>query len=330
MEESDNWDIATAKEEDPDHEPPPARTLNSPNNSTDWHDTIRLLSVANESIYSLGQLADVLKIGYDTTDPYTVDADWIAACKARTQTNLDKIFFSPLTAAEVPGFYESLITAQEGVSTRSNGLDDDGDGAYDDGGDTGTQAGDIGGKEIQAHGLININTASAKVLSYLPCYLNPSSGEWQTLGHVASGGVTLAAAIVNYRVAHGAFTRTAELLHNVSEIQDALGDDSVDNDNDGKQDDAAEKALIFRNIANFITVRTNVFAVYVTARIIADPADDGIDNDTVNGIDDAGEADYHPTGDDDCVEIARQKLVAVVDRSTDPITVRFFRWVNDF
>ena len=348
IEETDNWDIATAKEEAPDHDPPPANTLGAINSSADWHNTIRLLSVANESIYSLGQLADVLKIGYNDTDPYTVNADWIAACKSRTQTNLDEVFFSPLAAAEVAAFYDSLIVAQTGVSTPTNGYDDDGDG-YFDSGDTGSQAGDIGGREIQAPGLININTASKKVLSYLPCYLNPSTGTWQTLGHVQSGSTTLAAAIVNYRRMHGAFTCTAELLRNVSEIQNALGGDGIDNDNDGKVDDAAEKALVFRNIANLITVRSHVFAVYVTARVIQDPNTDGIDNDGNGATDEANEADkiaglnhdgIDNDGDgttdekgeaDDCVnEIGRQKLVAVVDRSTDPVTIRFFRWVNDF
>ena len=130
---------------------------------------------------------------------------------------------------------------------------------------------------------------------------------------------------------------------------DWFGTDGSDNDADGKVDDPAEEALIFRNIANLITVRTNVFVVYVMARITEDPARDNIDNDNDGSVDEAGEDDdvraaSHDAADNDgdgqtdekdeadkLIKIlGQQKLVAVVDRSTRPITVRLFRWANDF
>ena len=41
-----------------------------------------------------------------------------------------------------------------------------------------------------------------------------------------------------------------------------------DNDADGFVDEKDERDLIFTSIANLITTHSNVFAVYVTARIV--------------------------------------------------------------
>ena len=47
-----------------------------------------------------------------------------------------------------------------------------------------------------------------------------------------------------------------------------FGTDNADNDGDGFIDEKDEKDLIFTSIANLITTHSNVFAVYVTGRIV--------------------------------------------------------------
>ncbi len=60
-----------------------------------------------------------------------------------------------------------------------------------------------------------------------------------------------------------------------------------------------EEAL--RSISNLITTRSNVFTVYVTAQV----------------TDDAGSRVF-----------AEKRIMAIVDRSVDPIRVRYFRWIT--
>jgi hypothetical protein len=61
-----------------------------------------------------------------------------------------------------------------------------------------------------------------------------------------------------------------------------------------------DKEKPFRSISNLITTRSNVFTVYVTAQV----------------IDDAISTVY-----------AEKRILAIVDRSVDPIKVRYFRWL---
>lgn len=61
-----------------------------------------------------------------------------------------------------------------------------------------------------------------------------------------------------------------------------------------------EKEKTFRSISNLITTRSNVFTVYVTAQIT-----------------DEGETEV----------FAEKRILAIVDRSVDPIKVRYFRWI---
>ena len=49
---------------------------------------------------------------------------------------------------------------------------------------------------------------------------------------------------------------------------DYFGSDNLDNDGDGLIDEKDEKDLIYTAISNLITTHSNVFAVYVTARIV--------------------------------------------------------------
>jgi type II secretory pathway component PulK len=83
------------------------------------------------------------------------------------------------------------------------------------------------------------------------------------------------------------YTSIGDLVAKVSEITGAAGT---------KWDE--EEAL--RSISNLITTRSNVFTVYVTAQV----------------IDDAISTVY-----------AEKRILAIVDRSVDPIKVRYFRWL---
>ena len=82
-----------------------------------------------------------------------------------------------------------------------------------------------------------------------------------------------------------------------------FGSDSADNDNDGYYDDKGEKDLIIRSISNLITTHSNVFAVYITARIV---------------------------NSDATQTFAAKKLVAIVDRSVTPVKIRYFRWMTEW
>ena len=63
----------------------------------------------------------------------------------------------------------------------------------------------------------------------------------------------------------------------------------------------------FRAISNLITTRSNVFTVYVTAQVteedISDPPNTNV--------------------------YAEKKILAIVDRSVDPIKIRYFRWITE-
>ena len=61
-----------------------------------------------------------------------------------------------------------------------------------------------------------------------------------------------------------------------------------------------DKEKPFRSISNLITTRSNVFTVYVTAQVT---------NEAMSNI------------------FAEKRILAIVDRSVDPIKVRYFRWL---
>ncbi len=60
-----------------------------------------------------------------------------------------------------------------------------------------------------------------------------------------------------------------------------------------------DKEKPFRSISNLITTRSNVFTVYVTAQVT----------------------------DEALTVFAEKRILAIVDRSVDPIRVRYFRWI---
>ncbi|MGR3173349.1 MAG: lamin tail domain-containing protein [Candidatus Scalindua sp.] len=154
--------------------------------------------------------------------------------------------------------------------------DTDGDGDIDinDTGDTSFQSGDFDGKEYRIPGLINVNTAPIEVLASLP------DGSGGTLGDT-----TIATSIFN---GSKPYSSIGDLVVKVTDITDT-----------GATKWDKEKPL--RSISNLITVRSNVFTVYVTAQIT----------------------------DEALTVFAEKKILAIVDRSVDPIRVRYFRWITE-
>ncbi len=63
-----------------------------------------------------------------------------------------------------------------------------------------------------------------------------------------------------------------------------------------------DKEKPFRSISNLITTRSNVLTVYITAQI----TDEAMSN-----------------------VFAEKRILAIVDRSVDPIKIRYFRWITE-
>ena len=246
---------------------------------------IRQLIIANKDIISLGELGRLMTIGYNTTYSYTLDASYA------TSTNYvdnAKINLFGGTFTTIPDYFTVL-------DPKNDSIDDDADGAI--GTDTGSQAGDIDGPEIQVPGRININTAPSGVLAALPgTSTNISMNTWNTLIQ-AKNGYSLINNIINARPFSTIGTITGVTGMNY------FATDNTDNNGDGFVDDEYEKDLIFTSISNLITTHTNVFAVYVTARIVNSNASQ---------------------------TFAEKKLVAIVDRSATPIKIRYFRWMTEW
>jgi len=89
------------------------------------------------------------------------------------------------------------------------------------------------------------------------------------------------------------FTSIGNMVDNVAEITDTSATNKW----------GEEK--IFRSISNLITTRSNVFTVYVTAQVteedVSDPPNTNV--------------------------FAEKRILAIVDRSVNPIRVRYFRWI---
>ncbi|MGQ3684057.1 MAG: hypothetical protein ACUBOA_03450 [Candidatus Loosdrechtia sp.] len=245
----------------------------------------RQLVIANNDFISLGELGHILSVGYNTRYSYTINPIYNDPDNHVDNAKLN-LFTGTFTT--IPEYFTV-------VDPRNNGIDDDGDGAVDLA-DTGSQAGDIDGPEIQVPGRININTAPLPVLNSLPLSVPFPVPGFESLGDCG----TLTQNIVNYRQTNP-FTTIYDILQVPG--MDWFGADGIDNDGDGITDDKDEKDLIIRSISNLITTRSNVFAVYVTARI---------------------------TNASASRTLAEKKLVAIVDRSVTPVKIRYFRWVTEW
>ena len=242
---------------------------------------IRQLIIANKDIISLGELGRLMTIGYNTTYSYTINTSYATSTNYVDNAKMN-LFGGTFTT--IPDYFTVL-------DPKNDSIDDDADGAI--GTDTGSQAGDIDGPEIQVPGRININTAPFGVLAALPgTSTNTSLGAWSTMT-----GNTLINNIINARPYSSIGTITSVSGMNY------FATDNKDNDGDGFIDEKDEKDLIFTSISNLITTHTNVFAVYVTARIV---------------------------NSDATQTFAEKKLVAIVDRSVTPVKIRYFRWMTEW
>lgn len=244
------------------------------------------LVVANKNMISLGELGHLLTIGYGTQSPYTSNSLYTAA--GTSAVDNAKLDLKSNIATLIPKYFTIL-------DPKNDTIDDDADGAI--GTDTGSQAGDIDGPEIQVPGRININTAASNVLMALPgTSAGISLGSWSTAIQAAKG-YSLINNIINARPLNSVGTITTVTG------MDYFGTDNIDNDGDGLVDEKDEKDLIYSAISNLITTHSNVFAVYVTARIV---------------------------NSDATQTFASKKLVAIVDRSVIPVKIRYFRWMTEW
>ncbi|MCX7918689.1 MAG: helix-hairpin-helix domain-containing protein [bacterium] len=94
--------------------------------------------------------------------------------------------------------------------------------------------------ESRLLGQVNINTAPVEVLMALP-------------------GMT--AALAEEIVSHRTITGRFNLITDLTAIPGFCGRDNFDDDNDGIVDDENEKQIWFRQLADWITVRSNVFSI---------------------------------------------------------------------
>ncbi len=168
-----------------------------------------------------------------------------------------------------PIAYPDLLQYIAITDPSMDNIDNDGDGDIDinDTGDTSFQTGDFDGPEYRIPGLTNVNTAPIEVLESLPNITNAIATAIQGSGSKP-------------------FTSIGDMVDDVTQITGTLP----------KWDE--EETL--RSISNLITVRSNVFTVYITAQVT-----------------DEGETSV----------FAEKRILAIVDRSVDPIRVRYFRWI---
>ncbi len=278
IERSDNWGTATT------------HTLGGTNTSygSVTASQRKQLVVANKNMISLGELGHLLAVGYGTQSSYTSNA--LYATSGTNTVDSAKLDLGTSPATLIPNYFTIL-------DPKNDDIDDDGDGAI--GTDTGLQADDIDGPEIQVPGRININTASSSVLAALPgTSASVSLGSWSaTIQGTKTADYSLISKIINARPlgSVGTLTTVAGM--------DYFGTDNIDNDGDGLIDEKDEKDLIYTAISNLITTHSNVFAVYVTARIVNSDASQ---------------------------TFATRKLVAIVDRSVTPVKIRYFRWMTEW
>ncbi len=85
------------------------------------------------------------------------------------------------------------------------------------------------------------------------------------------------------------FTSIGDMVDKVTEITNTAGT-------------GWDKEGLFRSISNLITTRSNVFTVYVTAQL---------------------------TDEEETSVYSEKKILTIIDRSVDPINVRYFRWVTE-
>ena len=276
IERPDNWGTATT------------HTLGGTNTSygSVTASLRKQLVVANKNMISLGEPGHLLSVGYGTQSSYTSNA--LYATSGTNTVDSAKLDLGTSPATLIPNYFTIL-------DPKNDGIDDDGDGAI--GTDTGLQADDIDGPEIQVPGRININTAASNVLAALPgTSASISFGSWSATVQAARGYSLISKILAARPISTvGTITTIAGM--------DYFGTDGIDNDGDGLVDEKDEKDLMYNAISNLITTHSNVFAVYVTARIVNSDASQ---------------------------TFATRKLVAIIDRSVTPVKIRYLRWLTEW
>ncbi len=127
----------------------------------------------------------------------------------------------------------------------------------------------------------------------IPGLINVNTAPVEVLKSLPNGaGATIGNAIALAIEGSGSkpFMSIGDFVDKVAEITDTLATNKWDEEK------------ISRSISNLITTRSNVFTVYVTAQI----TDEAISN-----------------------VYAEKRILAIVDRSVDPIKVRYFRWLME-
>ena len=217
----------------------------------------------NDALHSLGELFYVPKIANDGTDAKLIEQ--METIQSQ-QTNDSDYRLEPGDAVATSILRN--LTLRTGLE---DGADNDGDNHIDDG-NSATDEQIIA--EARVPGLININTAPQEVLEALHYYYLP----------VAAGGDNIATFIEQNRPFASLGSLADEIATNTdwpagTNPYEVSKDEDPDSDGVGSPDgidvDNEEKLFHFKNVANLISVRSDVFVVYITVQASRNGTDVG-------------------------------------------------------
>ena len=126
----------------------------------------------------------------------------------------------------------------------------------------------------------------------IPGLINVNTASAEVLQSLPNINTLIATEIINARNVDK-FTSIGDLVDRVEGVNGITDTSATNKWNREKR---------FRSISNLITTRSNVFTVYVTAQI-TDEAESNV--------------------------FAEKRILAIVDRSVNPIRVRYFRWITE-
>ena len=225
-------------------------------------------------LHSLGELFYVPKVANnDTTDAKLIE-------KMEGQPSGDSDYrLSFMGGSETPNIVRRVLqnlTLRTGLNDRDSGgnlIDNDGDGyqdvvLVDPDGDGTFEPAPSSMLEARVPGLININTAPYEVLEALHYYYQ-------------SGTDNLAVDVRDERNNNGPFQSMKDFLefwYDSDKTRDETGDIALPpppnnvGSPDGLTKDNEQKLFHFTNVANLISVRSDVFVVYITVQAYRDGA----------------------------------------------------------
>ena len=263
---------------------------------------------------NLGDLGRLLLVGL-IPDPLTTDPTAPALSQYFRLVNNMTLAYNDIKFDLSDANHRVVLDYLTILNPLGDNYDDDGDGVADDTGpdDPGfsSPSDDLGGPEHRIPGMININTASKEVLLSLPMVTDNADEKDDGVTDAEDSDLLVDSLDADVIIANRPYTQIGDLF-NIAEIT-ALGSNTKDDNDNGNVDEQEEAYLIFGAISNIVTTRSNVFTVYCLAQV-------GVWNDlNADDIVDPGEF----------TTFAERKLMAIVDRSTQPINVRFLRWLSD-